>query len=245
MSLQTFEESGKTASTIPADKNVRVLITGLAFCDFTRPLSKIEFLRKIPHHELLMTITQLKRNDGNYKKSLTLKLDDNQDIEILGANKNSTSDQLRGVVGMKTMHGNKINRKTSANLTSLVLSECNFFTHKLTDSEFIFDDTNGTTIPAQKYCEIIGGDMNFTDSFTISIKNSFPFTFPLTDDFIYEITFINSCDSTPTCRNEEDFKYMYNFVEESGNPNRRFKMIEVKIEKSTGTGACLPVCEEC
>ena len=66
--------------------------------------------------------------------------------------------------------------------------------------------------------------MSYSGDLTISIENSsVPFVLPL-DNYLHEIEFTNSCDNTPKCAEEEDFKCIYDAVEERGNPNRKFKL---------------------
>jgi hypothetical protein len=240
----------------PADKNVRVYITGLVLCDFIKP-SVFRFLRKVPHHQFLMTIVQRKRSDGNYKKILTIKFENNegkikdyQNIEILGADNNSDSNQLDNFLNIQAIHGTEVFRIEDDDLendaiTKLTLQNCNFFTYKLTENKFLFDDANGTSLNEKEYCEILGGDMSFSNNVQISINNSLPLILPIDRDFIYEITFNNSCDSSSNCGEEEDFKYFYEIVRETANPHRRFKMIKGSGFKSIGTGACLPACKAC
>ncbi len=248
MSIQTFDELVTEKKPFPDDKNVRVLIAGLAFCKFTSPISTIEFLRHVPHHQLLMTISQMKRDGEGYNETLTVKIDEKQNVEILGALENKTDNDVGDIVGMKTIHGCRIERKDSSKLpakrpTFLRLENCNFFTYKPTKDAYIFDDRIATRRNAKKYCEILGGYMFFSDDLTILIENSFPLVFSTKDNFLYEIKFTNSCDTTPMCAEKEDFVYMYDIVQESNNPHRKFEMIQ--DNKTIRTGACLPVCEDC
>ncbi len=142
MSIQTFDDL-VTKLPFPMDKNVRVLITGLAFCKFTSPLSTIEFLRHVPHHELTMNIIQMKKSDSNYTKAIMLKIEKMQNVEILGAAPNQTSNNVRDVVGMTTIHGHPIRRRATNDLptdlpTFLRLENCIFFTFRQTEKRYFF-----------------------------------------------------------------------------------------------------------
>lgn len=248
MSIEAINTTTEQES-FPKDKNIRVLIEGLALCDFDR-INTFRFLRHVLHHQLLMTINQKKRDDVEYIKTLTIKLEKNQNVEILGAEVNQDTNDLSDLLKMQNIHGKEIIDRDKDELpedlpTTLKVENCNFSSHLLTNNKYSFDDTNRTIRQAKKYCAILKGDMFFANDFTIFIDGSFPYTFPIDDNYYYEIVFNNSCDSTPQCGEEEDYKYYYDIVREADNPHRRFKMLKHGGRSPVGTGACLPTCTRC
>lgn len=260
MSLQLTEFENLQIDPFPADKNVRVTITGLALCKFSAAPPIFRFLRHVPHHELLMKIIQV-RNDMTNPKTITVKIEPTQNVEVSGTHMTAVNDpvhqpvtqaqNLSHLVKMRSdLHGNKPLEDRALPTpppSFLKINNCAFYTHKLTDDSFYFEDESRGRKPSQKYCQVLGGYMSYSGDLIISPENSVPLTFPL-NGFFYEIQFCNSCDTTPECREEEDFGYFYDIVQERGNPGRKFKMIKVSKDitiTSTGTGACLPGCEDC
>lgn len=259
MSLQ-LAELREAIEPFPADKNVRVKITGLALCTFAAAQSTVEFLRHVKHHDLLMKITKVRSDmpDPN-PKTITVKIEPTQNVEISATGMTpvdshihppaNANQDLGFLIGMRSLHDN-IPLEDKRNMparrpTLLRLNHCAFYTHKLTDGEYQFEDVDETPHPRpqQRYCQILAGYMSYSGNLEISIEtDGIPLTFPLTG-FLYEIEFSNSCDSTPECRDEEDFRFIYDVVKQTENPGRVFKLIEVP--RATGTGACLPVCKTC
>jgi hypothetical protein len=253
MSLQLIEFENRQIEPFPPGKNVRVTITGLALCKFSAAPPIFRVLRHVEHHEFLMRIIQADSN-GTIQKSITVKIEPDQDVEISGTTMAvAGGHDLSRLVKMRSfLHGNRPleDRPLPTPPPSLLkVNNCAFYTHKLTDDRFYFEDENGRQTQPKQYCQVLGGYMSYSGNLIISPENSFPFTLPL-NGFLYEIQFNNSCDTTPSCKDEEDFSCYYQVVQERGNPNKKFKMkkepkTKGKGKESIGTGACLPPCEDC
>lgn len=254
MSLQ-LTELAETMVAFPPGKNVRVKITGLALCEFNTSLSTIRFLRHVKHHELTMKITQMRSDMTGTPKTFTVKIEPTQNVEISASTISTVAshvfDQsLDDLIKMKSfLHDNRPlvdrNPLPEPHPTWLKLNHCAFYTHQLTEGTYKFRDVDDTQKPLveKQYCQVLGGYLAYSGTLTISIlSNGIPLTFPLTD-FLYEIEFRNSCDTSPGCRDEEDFRFMYDIVKESQNPGRVFKL--VKGPRAVDTGACLPACPDC
>lgn len=254
MSLQLIEFKNGKIEPFPAGKNVRVTITGLALCKFSANPPIFRFLRHVEHHEFLMRIIQADSN-LNIQKSITIKIEPDQDVEISAtAMAAAGRHDLSRLVKMRSfLHGNSplVDRQPlpTPPPSFLKVNNCAFYTHKLTDDSFYFEDESGGQTREEQYCQVLGGYMSYSGDLIISLENSFPLTYPL-NSFFYEIQFNNSCDTTPECKDEEDFSCYYDVVQERGNPHKKFKMKKKRKGKiptatATGTGACLPPCEDC
>lgn len=253
MSLQITEDKDVIID-FPADKNVRVKITGLGLCTFTAAESTVRFLRHVKHHELLMKITQMKR-DSSEKKTFTVKIEPTQNVLITGEtvtpiNNHVFNPSFEQIIKMRKLHGRPLRDRDAENLptpfpTTLKLQHCAFYSDKLTDSLYKLKDVDDTTVrdSNKKYCEVLAGYMAYGNKLIISLNNGIPLEFPL-GQFVYEIAFNNSCDTSPGCREEEDFIFIYDIVRETGNPGRVLRLVEDR-PRAINTGACLPVCEDC
>lgn len=258
------------SESFPKDNNVRVIVAGLAICELDPKISEVKFLRHLEDHILSLRIVQKLRANGNVIFDKTLSIQKDQNIEISGSTAtrinshiyqtNEPNKSLDHLVGMGSLHGTKTNPKkinTKINLPTpvpsfLKLHNFAFYSHELTKDLFQFYEGNRPKDNPSYFCLKLGSYMNFQGTLRIQFdKNPLPTLpeFPSQDskgnEFIYEISFDNACE-TKDCENEEDFKYIYDILEEDGNVNRRFEMRNASTKlASTGTGACLPVCRTC
>lgn len=262
MSLQ-LTELVDTIAPFPADKNVRVLISGLALCRFNVNVSNIRFLRHVPHHDLIMEIIQIRKSDKAETTLRTITLNKTQNVEISASGSTPPGNvvynpDLRYLIGMKSLHGIGSNIGDKNTLPNdrpsfLKLYHCAFYTHKRTDKRFVFTHCDGNRHgDPENFCEYLGGYMNYTGNLIIAVDQlqGSPLTYPI-DGFWYQIKFTNHCDQTPACKDKEDFRFNYDILEDKNDPDRKYCLVEdTSWNDKPGiltpdTGACLPVCEDC
>lgn len=265
MSLQTTEFL-RIVEPFPANKNVRVLISGLALCKFNVNTSNVRFLRHVAHHDLIMNVLKIRMSDMAQIPEPPIILRKNQNVRISGSTSTAPGSiqhntNLRFLIGMRTLHnGHQIGDKADPNLptdrpSSLSLLHCTFYTHQRTSDSFRFTDCGATEIkPPENYCEVLGGYMNYSSELVIDVDHepNSPFRYSASG-FKYQITFTNHCNGAPACTHLNDFEFNYHILEDKHTPSLKYCLegpIRMarrgkRLLPTPDTAACLPVCEDC
>lgn len=259
------------AKTFPANACVRLSINGLAFCKLKPEISKISFLSHVPFHQLDMKITQKRRDSETPIFELSPIIESGHTISIKtenavmpGSISTDGAFPLSELVNITELHKRKINYKKGlpAKLpVILTVNDCAFYTEQVTPDEFDLIETDETgrevTVARRKIGYAMGGVIKCSDTsgdVTIEVKgaHSIKTKRPLSDadgDFIYDIYFSNHCsdDQMDNCRDlmktDSDFRFYYDVLEDSKNPNRKFKLKKAPLTgkpraRSIDTTAC-------
>ncbi len=238
---------------VPANTSVQLSIEGLAFCKLKPKISKINFLSHVPFHKLDMEIIQKRRGTEKEIFKFSTRIEPGHTISIKTENalvpaKVSTDGDypLSKLINISELHKVKINDKNylPEKLLPIVLTvaDCAFYTEQMTPDDFDIIETDETTgaviIDRKKIGYAMGGNIKCRDtggSFTLEVKGAqaTKITRPLRDadgDFVFHITFNNHCSDIAKCRemlqNDSDFRFYYDLLEDSKNPNRKFKILK-------------------
>lgn len=261
-------------TSFPADATIKIAIRGLAYSKLDPKTSEINFLSHVPHHELDMTIAQKRRGSNTEISKRTERIEPEHAFFIKADNSVAPDAvEVRGdfplseIVNISRLHGRgKIKYKTGvpANLEPIILTitDCGFYTAVMTDAEFDIIETrqeSGDKVAeTKKIGYVMGGKIKCEDgadgSLSIEIRGSrgSNIEFPLSDadgEFVYEILLDNHCTDIAKCREEigeegSDFKYYYDLLEDSQEPDRKFKIIKASGEitpRGVEIAACNPI----
>ena len=264
LDIKAFQTTGLlTANAFPIDANVRISIAGLAFCTLNTKLSKVNFLRHVPHHDLFMGVIQKRRDSVDPISYSVYKMNSGQNLSItsdtsepssIEADRNSDEYELKEIVNLFNLHGKRLKRKNPAptpSLTILSIHNCAFYTLKLTEDVFqiieTVNDVPTTTPPTEKTigfimagkmsCDI-GGKTIITSTGTINTKIELPQN-DEAGEFLYDISFTNHCFGEMPCKdlmkNDSDFRFYYQLLEDPDKPGRKFKLKKKnKLKKTDG-----------
>lgn len=252
----------------PADANVRITISGLAFCELTTQISKIHFLRHPKHHDLKMKIYKRKNPSDEaelidsyefpFDSGITITSDTNAPTSIFApVTPNNKEYELNKLINLQTLHRKQLRPKMPLPVrppTLLSIYRCSFYTERLTDSnhgKFTLIDTV-TGKPVFKDENIgysMGGKINCRDegATLIAINGIEPIVLSRMENgekWLYDITFSNHCtEEIGKCKevikpDNTDFRFYYDVVEEPGNTRRKFKLIKAEPIVTDKVGAC-------
>lgn len=262
------KQDGTPRKRFLANANIQISIEGLAFCKLKPKTSKINFLSHVPFHKLDMKIVQTRRDSDAPIFQFSTGIEPGHTISIKTENA-LTPDKvaadevypLSELVNITELHKIKINDKKAVppamSPIMLTVADCAFYTERMTNDEFDIieiDETSGEKpIARKKIGYVMGGKIQCGDtggSFIIEVKGAQETKIkrPLSDangDFVYHISFSNHCSDENKCRemlkNDSDFRFYYDLLEDSKKPNRKFKLLKAKTAKkvlSVDVAAC-------
>ena len=211
-----FLEKDSTAiDEFPANADVRILIKGLALCEFGIGTSKINFLRHIPYHELTLEIIKKRRGSNTavehtiirplpYVKNITITQENaiqRTSIKAYG------EDDLNELVNFNDdqLHNRNAVFKDSLPLihlpTILTINNCVFYTASKSTKEFhIKERKNPTPIKTKHIGLTLGGKIRYATAEGKTIitigSNKLPELLKKDaagNEFIYDIIFTNHC----------------------------------------------------
>jgi hypothetical protein len=250
----------------PADANVRIMISGLAFCELTTQLSKIHFLRHPQYHDLKMKIYKRKNPsdtpipidsyDFPFESGVTITSDTEAPSSIL-ASVGEGEFHLNELINLQTRHKKPLRPKFPLPVrppTLLSIYRCSFYTERKTNPDYgkftLVDLDNGKPVFEERDIGYsMGGKINCRDdgATLIAISGIEPKVLLRQENgeqWLYDITFSNHCTETDyNCiraikPDNTDFRYYYDVLEEPGNPRRKFKLIKVAPGITEKVGAC-------
>ena len=256
------KQDTQTVKRSAANANIQISIEGLAFCKLKPKTSKINFLSHVPFHKLVMKIVQTRRDSDAPIFQFSTGIEPGHTISIktenaLTPDKVSADEvyPLSELVNITELHKIKINDKKAVppemSPIALTVADCAFYTERMTNDDFDIieiDETSGETLIARKKIGYaMGGKIRCGDtggSFTIEVKGAQETKIkrPLSDadgDFVYHISFSNHCSDTDKCRemlkNDSDFRFYYDLLEDSKKPRRKFKLLKAKTGKKVSS----------
>ena len=247
----------------PADANVRIIISGLAFCELTTQISKIHFLRHPKYHDLKMKIYKRKnRSDraqliDSYEFPLESGVtitSDTQAPSSISARVAAGEHRLNELINLHTLHRKFLRPKMPLPVKSptlLSIYRCCFYTQEVTRGvEFTLVDMS-TGRPVLENKEIgysMGGKIKCRDggATLVAIDGNEPKVLSQRENgenWLYDIKFSNHCEEEiKKCEDllepeNTDFRFYYDVLTEPGNPFRKFNLVKV-THPTAEVGAC-------
>jgi hypothetical protein len=254
--------------SVSAGDNVKISLEGLAFCYLNANVSKINFLSHVPFHKLNLTVKQKRRDSEEVIFSLETKINSGHTVSIKTENAVTPDDIIidgthpfKELINISGLHKRKVNKKVvPPKLTPITLSidDCAFYTAQMTTDRFDIIENDGTSgdviIDTKKIGYVMGGKIECNDTggnITIEAKGPQPFKVkrPMSDadgEFVYDITLSNHCVEMENCRelmkDDSDFRFYYDVLEDSVNPNRKFNIKKASTSESVAESIEVAAC---
>jgi hypothetical protein len=214
------KQESKELQTFPANADVRIIISGLAFCQFVVGESRINFLRHIPYHELIIKIIKKRRGSGTPIETFIRQVPLGRNITIKPENavrrtslKGQGERSLNELINFNENDLHKGDARLKDPLppiqppTVLIIHDCVFYTAAMSDKRFHIKK-RGTPAPIRtKYIgHSLGGKIRYANSTgrtIITLGSEQLQELPKMDaggnEFVYDIFLTNHCgDETST-----------------------------------------------
>lgn len=260
----SLDQTQNVPGVFPSDANVRVIISGLAFCELSPQISKILFLRHPKYHDLRMDVYKRKNPADPPQPVASYEFPFESAITIFSDAADSDTDSgffaegelpLNRLLNLQTLHRKRLRPKMPLPVrppTLLSIYKCRFYTEKMTEDAFtLVDAASGDVVFENKPVGYsMGGKIKCRKNGTtlIAISGREPIPLPESADgesWLYDICFSNHCaEDLNKCReiisaDDTDFKFYYDVLEEPGNAGRRFKLIQNSSGKNKAPGEIL------